>query len=158
MTTRPFQPLVADRAVVAEVVERALGRRQHFDVEALIEGARPELGPHEGVGDSVVEPVGVLRRRLLLDAEDGGEGVVQPQPGRRAAEQREVGGEQAPDRARVLFDRAAVEPRHADGLGRNPLAVEHPVHVMIGDDEQPRRIGEGPVLGEPGADRCDRAD
>jgi len=45
-------------------------------------------------GDVVVNAVGALGRQALPDAEDLGEGVVQPQPRRRAAEKAEVLGEE----------------------------------------------------------------
>ena len=84
-----------------------------------------------------------------MEAEDFGEGVVEPQPGRRAAEQMKVLGEAAPDFARIGLDRAAVDPRHAEVLETHALAVEHAMHVVVGNDEQPRRIGERRVVGEP---------
>ena len=70
------------------------------------------------------------------------------QPLGRAAEQRHVLGEAPPDAPRVGLDRRPVERRHAQRLERHALRVEHPRHVVIGDDEQRGRIRERRVLGE----------
>ena len=70
-------------------------------------------------------------------------------PRRRAAEQMIVRGERVPDPACVLLDRRAVPARDAEVLEPHALAVEHPEHVVIGRDEQRRRIRERRVVGEP---------
>ncbi len=135
--------------MVAEIVERALRRRQRLDVESLEERARPELGPLQTDGYVIVSLVGVLGAQALAEAKDFREGVVEPEPGRRAAEQMKVLGETAPDFARIGFDRAAVDARHAQVLETHALAVEHAMHVVVGNDEQPRRVGERRVVRKP---------
>ena len=60
-----------------------------------------------------------------------------------------VFGEAPPDAPRIGLDVAAVEPRHAHRLRRNALTVKHAMHVMVGHNEQPRRIRKGQVVGEP---------
>ena len=136
-------------AVVPEIVERALRRRQRLDVEPLKQRARPELGTLQAGGDVIVGLVGVPGAEALMEAEDFREGVVEPEPGRRAAEQMKVVGEAAPDLAWIGFYRAAVGPRHAQVLETRALTVEHAMHVVVGNDEQPCRVGEGSVVGEP---------
>jgi hypothetical protein len=61
----------------------------------------------------------------------------------------EILGEAAPDLPRVGLGPTAVDPRHAEFLERHALAVEHPEDVVIGDDEQRRRIRKRLVLREP---------
>ncbi len=107
--------------MVAEIVERAFGRRQRLDVESLKQRARPELGPLQTDGYVIVSLVGVLGAQALAEAKDFREGVVEPEPGRRAAEQMKVLGETAPDFARIGLDRAAIDPRHAQVLEAHAL-------------------------------------
>ena len=74
--------------VPAQIVERAVGGRDHFDVEALEQRARPELGPSPGS-----RRCGRRRRRRCSASAARSrpntrlEGVVEPEPRRRAAEQ-----------------------------------------------------------------------
>ena len=133
----------------AQVVERALGRGDDLDVEPLEQRARPELGPRQAVGDVVVVGVGGLGRQAVVEAEDRLEGMVEPEPRRRAAQQVVVLGEAAPDRAAVGLGRAAVGARHAEVGERHALRAEHAEDVVVGDDEELRRIGERQVLGVP---------
>ena len=58
-------------------------------------------------------------------------------------------GEPAPDFSRFGLDRAAVDSRHAEVLEAHVLTVEHAMHIVVGNDEQPRRIGEGRIVREP---------
>ncbi len=138
-----------DAFMPLEVVERTVGGGQRLDLEALEQGAGPEFRPLQAGRDMIVDPVAAFLRQPLGDAEDFGEGVVQPQPRGRAAEQLEVLGENPPDLSRVGLDRAAVDSGHADLLGADSLAVEHAVDIVVRDDEEPRRIGERRVLREP---------
>src|SRR3546814_7733692 len=75
--------------------------------------------------------VGIGGRQHFLDSEDVGEHPIEPHPRRRAAEQRIMVGEPAPNRAWVTFDRAAVGAWYTQLLQRNALAVEHAEDVMI---------------------------
>lgn len=134
---------------MAKGVERALRRGQGFDVESLKECARPKFLALQAGGDVIIGRVGVPGAEALMEAEDFGEGVVEPEPGRRAAEQVKVLGEPAPDFSRIGLDRAAVAPRHAKVLEAHALTVKHTMHIVVGNDEQPRRVGEGRVVREP---------
>ena len=68
--------------------------------------------------------------------------MVEPQPGRRAAKQIIVLGKAPPDRPAVGLDRRAVEGRHAEILQPHALAEQHAEDVVVGHDEQLRRIRE----------------
>jgi hypothetical protein len=69
----------ADFVMRGEIVQRAVGRRDRFDVEALIERARPEIRRRESNGDGVVEPVGVVLVEPLRDAKYPFERIFEPE-------------------------------------------------------------------------------
>ena len=90
-----------DGLVVFERIEGGVGGGEDFDLEAVEEGAREELGRVELGGDDVVVLVGVFGREAFGQAEELGEGVVEPEARGGAAEEVVVLGEDAPDFARV---------------------------------------------------------
>ena len=108
-------------------------------------------------GDAVVDRVGIGRRQPLLDAEDARGRMLEPEPGRRAAKQVPVPGEEAPDRARIGLDRAAVLAGDAELLQPHALRIEHPEDVVVRLDEQRRRDRERLRSRRTSADRCGRA-
>ena len=148
---------VADHRVPAQVVERALGGGDHLDAEAVEQRARPELRAGEAVGDMVVVVVGGLGREPPVEAEHRLERVVEPEPRRRAAQQVVVLGEAAPDRAAVGLGRAAVGARHAEVGERHALRVQHAEDVVVGGDEELRRVGKRLRPRRTSAGRCGRA-
>jgi len=58
-------------------------------------------------------------------------------------------GKAPPNLAWIVLNGATVDPPDAEILQLDALAVEHPVDVVIGDDEELRGIFERFVLGEP---------
>ena len=140
---------LADRLVPAQVVERAVGGGDDFDVEPAEERPRQVLGPRQAVGDVVVGGVGGLGREADVEAEDRLEGVVEPEPRRGAAQQVVVLGEAAPDRSSVGLGLATVGTGNAEVGERHALRAEHAEDIVVGDDEELRRVGEGQVLGVP---------
>ncbi len=142
-------PRLADHPVPAEVVERAFGRGDRLDVEPLEQRARAELRTGEAVGDLVVGGVRGLGRQPRRQPEHRLKRVVEPHPTRRAAQQPVALGEAPPDRAPVGLGRPAIDPRHAEVRQRHSLRAQHPEHVMVGRDEQLRRVRKRRVLGEP---------
>jgi hypothetical protein len=134
--------------VPGEVVQRRLGGGQHLDVEPFEQRPGPERRLGEASGDRVVHLVGGVRAQRRLDAEHGGEGPLQPQPRRRAAEQVPVLREQPPDGPRVLLDRRAVAGRYAQPLRRDALAQQHPGDVVVGHDDQVGGVAERLVAGQ----------
>jgi hypothetical protein len=145
----PRPSAVADHGVPAQVVERALGRRDHLDPEPLEQRAGPEFLARETIGDPVVYAVRRLRRQSLVDPEDLLEGMVEPEARRGPSEQVKMRREAPPDGAGVLLDRPAVGARHAQLLERDALRMEHPEDVVVGGHEEARGVGESRVLGIP---------
>ena len=136
---------VPDFGVPLQIVERALGGGDHLDVEALEKGARAESVLGQAVRDPVVMRIGVGGGERFIDAEQGLQHIVEPQTRRRATEQVIVLGKAPPDGAALGFDRCSVKARHPKVLETDALAEQHAVDVMIGNDEQPGRIGKGLV-------------
>ena len=145
----PAPALVADHPVPFQVVECAIGGRDRLDPEALVQRPGPVLGPLQPLGDMVIGGVRGFGRQPAVPAEDLLERMLDPQPRRGRAEQVPVRREQPPDRAAVGLGRATIGARHAQPLQRDALRAEHPEHVVVGGDEQLRRIGEGGILGIP---------
>ena len=133
---------VSDHQVPLQVVERAFRGGDRFDVEALEQGTRPVAVLRKQRGDRVVVAVGRRGAERLVDAEQVGQHMVEPQPGRRSPEQMIVAGEQPPDLAPVGLDRRAVAGRHAEILEPHALAEQHAEDVVVRHDEQLRGIGE----------------
>ena len=90
----------------------------------------------------VVDLVGRLRGRRDPHPEDVVQLVLEPHPAGGAAEQVPAGAEPAPDGPAVLLDRAPVEARHAQVLQAGTLRHEHARDVVVGHDEQLRRVRE----------------
>ena len=126
----------------AQIVERPFGGRDDLDVETLEQRTRAVVVPLQLFGDCIVEAVGVFRRQQIVQPEQIGKDVIEPQPRRRAAKQIVVFGEQVPDFPTVRLDRRAVQRRHAEILQPHALREQHPEYVMIRHDQQLRRIGE----------------
>src|SRR6185437_11185353 len=142
---------VADRLMMEKRIERRFGRRDHLDAEALEQRARTIRIFAKACADPVEIPIGAIRGQALVDAEDRVERMVEPQPRRRAAKERVVRSEQPPDRACIVRRayRGIVRWRYAKQLERDALAVQHPENVVIGNDEERRRIRERRVVGVP---------
>ena len=141
--------VVADLGVVLEAVARVVGRGDELDVEAVHQSARPELGRRDRGGDRVVDLVGGLRRRAHPDAEDVVQLGLHPELHGGAAVQVPVGAEDPPRVARLLG--REVLPPHGDAeVGQvDALAVHDPVHVVVGRQQQVRRVAERDVVGDP---------
>jgi hypothetical protein len=75
--------------------------------------------------------------------------MVEPGTRGRAAEEMIMRGEAAPDGTRVAFDGAAVLRGDPELLEPHALAVEHAENIVIGNDEERRRIRKGLVLCVP---------
>jgi hypothetical protein len=140
---------VPDHPVPAQIVERALGGGDRLDVELLEQGSRQKLRLRQAVGDMIIGLVGGRLGNRHGHAEHILEGVVEPQPRRRAAEQVIVLGKQPPDLAAVGFGGTAIGPRHAETFEADALRKQHAEDVVVGRDEQLRRIGKRLVLGIP---------
>src|SRR5215218_456342 len=94
----------------------------------------------------IVDPLRVLSRRSLGDAGVVDELLGEPEAGRGGAEEVEVLTEAVPDTPVVRLDGGAVDRWHTQILHRDPLAVEHPEDVMVGDDKQLGRRPQGGTL------------
>ncbi len=139
----------AQLAVMDQVVRRALSGGQDLDFEPFEEGAGAEGGRLQGRVHDVVVVIGRSRLQGHGQAEQLGEDVVQPDRRGRAAEKVEVGREQAPGRARIAARRLAA-PGHPQALQGNALRIEHAEQVVVGGQQQVRRVVEGFVVREPG--------
>ena len=138
-----------DRLVVFEGIEGGVRRGERLDVEAIEEGAGPELRTGQGLRNPVVERIRIGRIEPVVDAEEEIKDVFEPHPGRRSPEEVVVLRKQTPDRAGIGFDGSSVDPGNPQFLERDALAVEHPEQVVIRDQEQRRRIGKGDIVGIP---------
>ncbi len=69
-------------------------------------------------------------------------------------------GKGLPYPAVILFHRRAAGPGHAQRLQGDPLGIEQPKDIVIGDDEQVGRRAQGGLLvgQEPGIDVAVGAD
>src|SRR5204863_4098232 len=126
----------ADLRMMCERIERRLGRRDHFDVEALEQRAGTKLGSGETGVDVIEQPVRGFGGQPFADAEHLVERMIEPDARRRSPEKRIVAGEGMPDLARIPFDCSTVMPSDAEILEAHTLAVEHPEYIMIRCDEQ----------------------
>ena len=135
------------RSVRAEVRAGIVRGRENLQPEALVQGTGPECVPGEPLGDVVVDRVGGLRRRAQGDVEDLGQLGLEPEPDGRAPQDRPALAQHPPHpprrllRERFLPDAQLVQP--------GAVGVQQPRHVVIGRDEQRRRVGERVVLQQP---------
>ena len=135
--------------VPAQIVGRPVGGGDHLELEALEQRPRQEVRPREARRDAVIIFVGGKRRQRLGEPEQVRERRVEPQPRRRAAEQMVVFGKAPPDGAPIAFGQPAILARHAQRAQIHPLAHQHARHIMVGHDQQLRRVGKWRVFGIP---------
>jgi hypothetical protein len=110
---RAIPARVPDRLVLVERVGRGVGRGEHFDVEAIEQGAWEELRRLQFLGDLVIDAERRVRRELDAHAEQVVQLVVEPGAGRRSAEEMAVDRERRPHLARMARGRGAVPRRDA---------------------------------------------
>src|SRR6266516_7493947 len=124
----------ADRAMVLERVGRSVRRRQHLDVEALEQRARPELWALELLDDLVVRLCSYFTQSQTPNPEYLKQLVVEPRPRRRAAEQVIVLGEELPHAARCalhqIFERHAIGVQQARDAPHRGIGIEEAVGVQ----------------------------
>ena len=142
---RADAPLAArtERLVVRQCIVRRIGGAERLDVEPLEQRPWAERRLGQPAGDLVVDPLGRRRIQPLGHAEDVVQLGIEPQPGRRAAEQVIPVGEALPDAAVILLDRRAIAAGDAQRLERHALAVEHAEDVVIRNDQQVGGRAEG---------------
>src|SRR3546814_1540685 len=85
--------------MMVQILVRALGRCEQFDVEAVEQRARSKGGAGEAFVDAIIMMIGGFPIERDVEAEDVGKDMVQPHPRRGAAEQMEIGREQPPRRS-----------------------------------------------------------
>ncbi len=139
---------LVDRRVAGEVVVGTFGGGQDLDVEAVEQSARAEGGRLQHLADAVEIEVGGVSLQRHVEAEHFLEHMVQPDRGRRAAEQAHVLGQQAPGLAGLGPDLAGAV-RHAELLQRDALAEQHAVEIVVRRQQQAGRVGERRVGREP---------
>ena len=100
--------------------------------------------------DGVVDIAGVVGAERLVEAEHFDEDLLQPKARRGAEEQVPVVGEELPDVARVDVGTGAIAAGNAKGVEIDAARVKHPEDVVVGNDQQFGRVGEGGIVGEPG--------
>ncbi len=141
------RPVGGQGVVHGEVVERVVGGGEHLDPELLEKGAGPEARLAKPRLDEVEQPVGVLGRRMLVDAEQLHERVLQPVPRRGAGVEVPVLAEGAPHRARRR-GRPSRRIRDAETCEVDAGRVHQPRDVVVEPDEQLGGVSEGCVPGE----------
>src|SRR3546814_530787 len=144
--TAPFAAGIggADGGMMLERIERAFGRCDHLDPEAVEKRARTEGVGRQRVGDAVVIEVRRLGRELHVESERLGEHPVHPHPRRGAAKEMIILREESP-----AFARVGIAVPDTQRTERYALRIEHPEYIMIGMEQQLRRIAEGRVAREP---------
>jgi hypothetical protein len=115
-----------------------VGGAEDFDVEAVVQGARPEFGQLQLFVDLVVDGLGGLAVQLLCHAKHVDQFVGEPDAGGRAAKEVEVVGEYLPGLAVVCFHRLAILPGHGQVFQADALRIQHAEDVVVGDKQQRR--------------------
>src|SRR5215204_1141755 len=128
--------LDAQRLVMLQRVCGCVGGTQDLYAEGLEEGLRRVLGASKLFLEKIVDPLRVLSRGSIGDAEEVDQLVREPEAGRGGAEQVEVLAEALPDTPVVRFDGGAVDRWYPQILHLDPLTVQHPEDVMVEDDKQ----------------------
>ena len=99
-----------------ERIGRGVRRRQHFDVESLVQRARSEFGRRQQLRDQVVDAAGAVARERLADPKHVVQLVVQPHAGRCRPERVVAAREELPNLTRIALDRPAVESWNSQRL------------------------------------------
>lgn len=138
--------VLRQQPVVGEVVARVVRRGQDLDAEPLEQGPGPELRGRQRRGDAVVDLVGGVGRGADVDAEEFHQLDLHPVAHRGPA----VGGPVLAERPERPAGPVGVQGgAHPQVAEVDALGVQHPRHVVVGGDEQRRRVPEGGVVGEP---------
>ena len=130
-----------DFRVMKQRVQRRFRGRQHLDAEALEQRPGPVVRGLERTLDVPVEAVRRGRTERLVEPENLFEHVVEPDSGRRAPKQVVVVGKPSPNHLGIRLDGEPIARvgRDAQFRQRHALAVQHPVNVVVGRDQQFRR-------------------
>ena len=134
---------------MTQVVEWGLRRRENLDSKTVEELTRAVVGSREPFADPIEIKIRRRAREPHVEIEDLRAHVVEPEPRRRSAEQMIMSGKRPPRAAAVRGRALPVAGADPERLERDPLAVEHPVEVVIRRDEQLHGVGEVLVRGEP---------
>ena len=135
-----------ERAVVAQVVGRVVGRRKDLDAEALVQRPRTQRGSARRCVSSSKSVVGRRGGRRDPHAQHVVQDELEPQPHDRPGEQRPALAQPPPDRARV--------GRRAQRVERDAVGVQQARDVVVGRHEQRRRVGERRVVREQRGSTC----
>ena len=132
-----------------QVIERAFGGRDDFDVESFKKRSGAEVVVPKTRADMIIVGVGGVGSECLGKPEYLLERMVEPKPRRRSSEEIVVFREQAPDLPAVFLGGSAICTRHPQGLKRHALRMKHAEHVVIGRDEEIGRVWKMGILREP---------
>ncbi len=124
--------------MVLQSVGSSVSRGHHFNIEPFKEGTGPKLGQLELGFNLVIDRRGRFPVQFRFNSKDAREFIRHPGPCRRAPEEIEVFRKDLPGLAVVPLGLAAVPSRNPQAFQRNPLGLEHPEHIMIGNDEKVR--------------------
>ena len=131
-----------------QLADRVVGGGQDLEPEPVVERPRPHPGRRQALGDGVVQSVGGGGRRPGAHPEDVDEFGLQPRPHGRSGEHVPMGAERPPGRAGTsLVEIAPTDPEVLEG---HATGVEQAGHVVVGGDQQRRRIGERGVVDQQG--------
>src|SRR3990172_5305421 len=124
-----------------------IGGAQHLYVESLKQGTWAEFRSCELVGNVVIYTLGRFSGQPLFHPEYVMQFVGNPLPGRSGPEEIEVLCDNLPDLAMVTLNQTRPPKLlgHSQVLERDPLRIQHPVHVMIRDDQKVSWAPEGVV-------------
>ena len=139
----------ADLAVPFQIVQRAFGRGQRLDLEAVKQCAGAEIILRQFRVDMVVIHIRRFGRERHIQTENMFKRMVQPHRRRRAAQQVVMLGKAFPDQARIGFGRAAVNSGHTQIGQGHTLRHQHAEDVVIGDHEQLGGVRETFVFRKP---------
>ena len=146
---RSEEPVRPDRRREASQIRGSrVGRGDDLDVETVEQGAWAELRIGHTSSDLVVDGIGRLGAWDQIDPEYLNELMFQPVARRRAPKEFPVLAERMPDLPRVGLGRTPIGPRHPELSRFDALRCQHPEHIVIGNDQQLRRVGERGIVGE----------
>ena len=118
--------------MMSEGVERVIGRGENFDIEAVEKSTRSVFRINQTARDLIIDRVSRLGAKRRVYTQRRAENIFHPNSAGRPKKEMPVVGESTEDGAGVG---SGSQRRNAQLIKLHALRLEHPKHVVIGDDK-----------------------
>ena len=133
--------------MAVKVIAWVVGGCDEGNVEGVHQGSRAEVGLSDVLSDGVIDVISGLDAGALGDTKNADELVNQPVTHCSTCKVAPVFAEDSEGLPVVLLTHRLSNDTKV--LEIDTIGMQQAIHVMVGGDEQARRVGEGQVISDP---------